>query len=242
MGRLFINKVTPMESPPNGQITVLIADPEPVSRYGLACLIGGNPLFTLAGESGELSKVRELCAARRPAVLIFDPIVEEGLHFIKSVRQQSPETKAVIFTAMGDANSVHRAFQAGACAYVTRRDAIPSLLRAIRDAAAGRRHIAPAAEQSILEKLAGTDGSLEQVTEETLSLREIQIFRLLGEGRRTKETADLLHISVKTVETHYGRIKRKLGLKCGIKLRQRAASFFAQSNHGGTHLFNSLPN
>jgi DNA-binding NarL/FixJ family response regulator len=204
---------------------VVIADAEPVARCGLRHLIESHEALRLCAEAEHLPLARELCVKHKPAVLVLDPAMGDGFAFIRDLRRWSARTQVVAFTALGDAASVQRAFKAGACGYVTRRDPVAALLGAIVGAVSGERHVGPGVERVLLEKLATGGVEMRGEMETTLSMRELEVFRLLGAGRETREVASALRLSVKTIESHQQRIKEKLRLLSGAELRRRAALF-----------------
>lgn len=208
---------------------VLVADSEPVARAGLVHLLNSHSRLRVCAEAEMLDAVRELCLRHKPAVLVLDPAMGDGFTFIKDLPRWSRDTRAVAFTSLGDALSVQRAFKAGVCGYVTRRDPVVAVMTAIVGALTGERHVGPRVENVLLAHLAL--GAVEMRDDETaaLSNRELQIFRLLGSGLGTRAVAEELRLSIKTIETHRQRIKEKLQLTSGTELQRRAVLF-----HGAT--------
>ena len=202
---------------------VLVVDAEAVARFGLVQLINSQALLRVAGEAETLVVARALASRLKPDVVVLDPALGDGVHFIKELTRSKAPPRVVAFTAMEDALSVQRAFQAGVCGYVTRRDPVADLLSAIVAALSGRRHIGPRIARVLLDRLAC--GAVQLSGDETgaLSQRERQVFRLLGSGNSGRAIAAELGVSVKTVETHRQRIKDKLQLKTGAELNRRAA-------------------
>lgn len=206
---------------------VLVADAEPVARCGLVHLINSHPKLRLCAEAETLALARELCSKHKPAVLLLDPAMGDGFSFIKDLPRWSRGTRVVVFTGMSDALAVQRAFKAGACAFVTRRDPVSALMNALVGALTGERHVGPCVEHLLLENLASGTVELHGNDVATLSDRELQIFRLLGRGLGTRAVAMELRVSVKTIETHRQRIKEKLQLANGTELQRRAVLFHA---------------
>jgi len=207
--------------------SVVIADSEPVSRCGLRRLIDSHTSLRVCAEAEQLSAARDLCAQHKPDVVVLDPSMGDGFAFLRDLRRWSARTQAVVFTGLSDATSVQRAFKAGACGYISRRDPVTALMAAIVAATQGERHVGPRIERVLLEKLAIGEVEMAHSMEDMLSARELEVFRLLGEGCATREVAETLHVSVKTIESHQQRIKEKLQLASGAELRQRAAVFVA---------------
>jgi DNA-binding NarL/FixJ family response regulator len=206
----------------NRKVGVLIVDAEAVARYGLVTLINSHASLRVAGETDSLVLASEMASRLKPEVVVVDPALGDGVHFIAELRRSKARPNVVAFTAMEDALSVQRAFQAGVCGYVCRRDPLAAIIAAIVGAAKGERHVGPRVELVLLERLAS--GSVQLSGDETgaLSPRERQVFRALGAGRSVREIAAELGVSVKTIETHRQRIKEKLGIKNGGELNRRA--------------------
>ena len=211
-----------LNMPNSRKANVLVVDAEAVARFGLVQLINSQALLRVVGEAETLPVARELASRLKPDVVVLDPALGDGMHFIKELARSKAQSKVVAFTALEDALSVQRAFQAGVCGYVTRRDPVADLIAAIVAAVDGRRHVGPRIERVLLDRLAC--GAVQLSGDETgvLSQRERQVFRLLGAGHSGRAIASELGVSVKTVETHRQRIKEKLRLKNGAELNRRA--------------------
>lgn len=205
------------------ETNIVIVDAEPVTRLGLFHLINKEPSLRVCGETHCLNVARDLCANHKPRIVIFDPLLGDGLAFIKDLPQWSPETRAVIYTAEVDVLLMQRAFKAGAFGYVYRRDPVNSLLTAIRGALDGHRHVSPQMENVMLGNLA--NGALEMRADgmPSISNRESETLRWLGKGKTNRQIAEEMKVSIKTIETHCQRLKEKLNLHGSAALRQYAA-------------------
>jgi len=206
---------------------VLVVDAEPVSRFGLVSLFTSHKALRIVGEAGTVRTARELCAKLKPHVIVLDPAMDadEGLIFLKEISRWTAKTRAVAFSGREEASYVQQAFSFGACGYIARLDPVPSLMSAVLGAVLGERHVGPRIERVLLDHLAmGVVDFRDRRVEALLSVRERQVFRLVGEGRVPREVADALGLSVKTVESHQHRIKAKLGLDSGAQLRLQAVA------------------
>ena len=217
--------------PNSRKANVLVVDAEAVARFGLVQLIGSQARLRVVGEADTLSVARELASRLKPEVVVLDPALGDGLHFIEELARSKARPQVVAFTAVEDALSVQQAFQAGVCGYVTRRDPVADLIAAIVAAVDGRRHVGPRIECVLLDRLACGSVKLSGDEIAVLSSRERQIFRSLGAGSSVRAIASELGVSVKTVETHRQRIKQKLRLKNGAELNRRAVL----SANGNSH-------
>ncbi|MEO7318275.1 MAG: response regulator transcription factor [Chthoniobacteraceae bacterium] len=213
---------------------VIVADAEAVARFGLVKLIDSHKQLRVCAEAESLSAARELCAKHQPEVVVLDPAMGDGFAFIKDVPRWSPRTRVVAMTGLEDALSVQRAFKAGACGYVTRRDPVAAVIAAILGAVAGERHVGPRVEHVLLERLASGGVEIRDSDEAALSDRELQVFRLLGRGLGTRAVAEELRVSVKTVETHRQRIRGKLHLATGTELQRRAVLYHGANGEDRT--------
>lgn len=183
---------------------VVVADAEPVARLGLIHLINSHARLQVCAEAETVAEAREVCAKWQPDLLVLDPGLSagEGFALIKDLPRWDADARVVAFTSLDDAISIQRAFKAGARAYVTRRDPIETLIAALNGALDGFRYVGPRLQSMLLEHLACGSVELRGPMEAVLSNRELQVYRMLGEGRSTRVVAVELHLSVKTVETH----------------------------------------
>jgi DNA-binding NarL/FixJ family response regulator len=217
--------------PNSRKANVLVVDAEAVARFGLVQLINSQALLRVVGEAETLPVARELTSRLKPEVVVLDLAMGDGVHFIEELVRSKARPKVVAFTALEDALSVQRAFQAGVCGYVTRRDPVADLMAAIVAAVDGKRHVGPRIERVLLERLSCAAVHLGDDEMEVLSQRERQVFRLLGAGHSGRAIAEELGVSVKTVETHRQRIKEKLRLKTGAELNRRAVLAVNGNSH-----------
>jgi DNA-binding NarL/FixJ family response regulator len=138
-----------------------------------------------------------------------------------------PLLPVLVLSMHDDAYYAERALRAGAAGYVSKLDAPDMLVRAIRRVLAGQRHLSERAASAVLASL-GAPRSAERSPIERLSDRELEVFRLIAEGLGTRQVAETLCLSVKTVESHRARIKDKLGIKSSIELAQRAVRLLSE--------------
>lgn len=190
--------------------TILLADDHVLFRQGLAVLVGDRADWRIVGQAGDGEEAVQLAEALRPQIAVLDvemPRVN-GLEAARRIRRVSPDTRIVALSMYGDAHYRDRMFEAGASAYVLKNEAIDDLVVAIDTVLQGRRYVSPAAASGALS---GPQRSAE-VDKTTLSDRERDVLRLLAAGQRTKEIAEQLGISAKTVETYRSRLMLKLGI------------------------------
>ena len=191
-------------------ITVLLADDHVLFRQGLALLVREQGDWEIVGEAGDGAAAVALAEAHRPQIAVLDVEMPgmNGIEATRRIRQAAPETRIVALSMYGDAYYQQQMFAAGASAYVLKNEAIADLVEAIQAALRGERFVSPTARPT-RTTVARRSAELDQ---RVLSDREIEVLRLLVEGRRTKEIAEVLAISAKTVETYRGRLMLKLGI------------------------------
>jgi len=207
--------------------SVVLADAEPVARFGLVKLVNSHADLRVCAEAETVVLAREACAKCKPDVLVIDPQMcgGEGFTLLKELPRWSKGTRAVVFTSRADAGSVQRAFQCGVCAYVTRLDSVLEVMRAISGALNNERHFGSSVEHLLIDSLSAGTIEMRGKIEAKLTEREMQIFRGIGGGRGARAMASDLKVSVKTIETHTQRIKAKLGLIDCAALRREAVLF-----------------
>jgi len=190
--------------------TVLLADDHVLFREGLAVLVGQTTDWHIVGQASDGAEAVQLAEALRPQIAVLDVEMPQmnGLEAARRIRQVSPATRIIALSMYGDVHYRDRMFEAGASAYVLKNEAMDDLVAAIEAVLQGRRYISPAAWSA---PPAGPQRSIE-VDKGTLSDRERDVLRLLAAGQRTKEIAERLGISAKTVETYRSRIMVKLGI------------------------------
>lgn len=207
------------------KLSVLIVDAEPASRHGLTVLCNAQERLRVAGEAGTTRMARDLCRQLQPDLLIIDPAIDggEGLALIKELSRLSKATHAVAFSRLADAGRIEEAFRAGARGYVTRSEEEAELLNVLLAVQNGKQHLSPRAMEVVARGLSNGTVRVSDDALAVLSVRERQIFALLGSGLATREIAAKCGVSVKTVESHVEHLKLKLALKSMPELRKAAA-------------------
>lgn len=197
------------------KIRILLADDHTVMRAGLRSLLERQPDLEVAGEAGDGAQTVELAESENPDVVVMD-IAMPRLNGIEATRQiaaKRPEIPVVILSMHFDESYVLRALKAGARAYLLKDSAEADLISAIRAVCDGRSYFSPAVSKMLLEDyVRQLQEKGEEDSYELLSPREREILQLLAEGRSNKDVANLLNLSLYTVETHRSNILKKLGL------------------------------
>ena len=194
--------------------TVLLVDDHHVVRRGIRALLENEAGIHVVGEAGTGVEAARLTQQLKPDVLIIDLMLADmsGLEVIRQVRKRAPATSAVVLSMYGNDCYVVEALQAGAKAYVLKDSPPEELMRAVREAALGRRYLAPPLSDRAIEVylLRSEDSQLDPY--DMLTSREREVLHLAAQGMTSSETANRLCISPRTVEVHRARVMQKLGL------------------------------
>ena len=194
--------------------TVLLVDDHHVVRRGIRALLENEAGILVVGEAGTGVEAARLTQQLKPDVLIIDLMLADmsGLEVIRQLRKRAPATSAVVLSMYGNDCYVVEALQAGAKAYVLKDSPPEELMRAVREAALGRRYLAPPLSDRAIEVylLRSEDSQLDPY--DMLTSREREVLHLAAQGMTSSETANRLCISPRTVEVHRARVMQKLGL------------------------------
>jgi two-component system response regulator NreC len=195
--------------------TILLADDHHVVRQGLRSLLEAEPDFSVVGETGDGLEAAQLVERLRPHVLVLDLMMPglNGLEVTRRVSQRSPQTRIVILSMHANEAHVLEALRAGASAYVLKESTAAELVRAVREAVAGRRYLSPPLSERAIETYVQKAESAALDSYERLTAREREVLHLVVEGHTNAEIADRLFISRRTVETHRANLMRKLDLR-----------------------------
>jgi two-component system response regulator NreC len=197
------------------QTRILLADDHIVMRNGLRLLLERQPHLTVVGEAADGREAVAMAASERPNVVIMD-IAMPHLNGVEAARQivnQAPDTAVAILSMHSDESYVIRSLKAGARAYLLKDSAEADLLEAIQAICEGKNFFSPAVRRILKEDYMrqldemGADDSYELLT-----TREREVLQLVAEGKSNKEVANLLNLSLYTVETHRTHILQKLNL------------------------------
>src|SRR5271168_3731637 len=207
-----------------GKRTVFVVDDHPLLRQGLALLINQQQDLEVCGEAEEAQAAMQAIARKRPDILIVDISLNgpDGLDLLKTIRASYPDLPVLILSMHDEAIYAERALRARANGYIMKQEATEKVLVALRRILAGDIYLSEKMANKLLHQyISGAPADLNSRLS-ALSDRELEVFRLIGEGRGTRQIAESLHLSIKTVETYQAHIKEKLSLHSGRELVQHA--------------------
>ena len=213
-------------APASRKRNVLIVDDHPLLRDGLAKVINQQPDLAVCGEAADARAGLAAAAKLRPDVVIADLTMDEGngLDLIKDLHLRQPGLPVLVLSMHHENLYAERAVRAGARGYVMKREPVAAVLAALRKVLAGQMALS---EEIVLRMLDAPARARKAAASpaEVLSDRELEVFRLLGQGSGTRQIAEKLRLATSTVESYRAGIKQKLGLARATELVARAAQF-----------------
>jgi DNA-binding NarL/FixJ family response regulator len=197
------------------QIQILLADDHSVMRTGLRLVLERQEDFRVVGEASDGREAVALAQRHKPGVVVMD-VTMPNLNGIEAARQIAtalPQTAIVMLSMHSDESYVLRALKAGARGYLLKESAESDLIAAVRSVYAGKAFFSPAVSRMLVEDYVRElkDREIED-SYELLTTREREILQLVAEGKSNKDVANLLNLSLYTVETHRGNLMEKLNL------------------------------
>ncbi len=211
---------------------VLIVDDHPAVREALTIRIAAQPDLEVCGEAADVNEALRLAAATDPDVAVIDIALQtgSGIDLIKRLKARNEQFRAIVWSMYSEDLYAERALRAGAMGYITKAQATGKIIEAIRQVLAGKVYLSPAMTAKLLKRVVGpAGGSTGRSPLDTLSDRELEVFRQIGQGAKTQEIAAQLHLSIKTVETYRDRIREKLDLKDGTELARCATQWVLEN-------------
>ncbi len=204
--------------------TVFIVDDHPLLRQGLALLIDREADLTVCGEAEEAQAALMAIGEKKPDILIVDISLNgpDGLDLLKNLRMLYPDLPVLILSMHDESIYAERALRARANGYIMKQEATEKVLVAVRRILDGEIYLSDRMANKLLHQYVSGASADAHSQLSTLSDRELEVFRLIGEGRGTRQIAEKLHLSIKTVETYQAHIKDKLSLRSGRELVQHA--------------------
>jgi DNA-binding NarL/FixJ family response regulator len=223
---------------------VLLVDDHPIVRQGLAQMVDREPDLIVCGEAGDALSALHSIALLKPDIVLLDISLNgpSGVEILRSIRQTDKTLRVLVLSMHDETVYAERALRAGANGYIMKQEATEKVLEAMRRILGGDVYVSESVGNKMLKRFVGGPAALRQSPVDTLTDRELEVFRLIGEGHGTRQISDQLCLSVKTVETYQSHIKEKLGLKNARELVQYAIQWAMGENQSPENPQSALGN
>jgi DNA-binding NarL/FixJ family response regulator len=208
--------------------TVFVVDDHPIVREGLAQMINRESDLTVCGEAEEMHGALQMIDALKPDILIVDISLNgpDGLDLLKNIRARDPRLPVLILSMHDESIYAERALRAGANGYIMKQEATEKVLVALRRILSREIYVSSRIASKMLQQfVGGTPSAGMHSPLDGLSDRELEVLRLMGDCHATRQIAEELHLSVKTVESYQAHLKEKLSLKNLRELVQYAVQW-----------------
>lgn len=216
-----------MNKPKDNRRRVLLVEDHAVVRFGIAQLINRQSDLIVCGEEEDASRALSAISTQRPDLVIADISLKDssGLELMRNIKAQYPGMPILVVSVHDESIYAEIAFRAGALGYLMKQEALDKILIAIRRVLEGNIYVSDVLAARMLQQQVRGQTDVNESPVKSLSDRELEVFQLIGQWKKTKEIAQELHLSVKTVEYYREQIKRKLNLRDAAELTQHATSW-----------------
>lgn len=221
------------QSKTEGLKQVLVVDDHPIVRHGVVQLINQTHGLEVAAQAGTAAEALEIAQNDALDLAVVDVSLQgvSGLELVKQIRERGIEMPILVMSMHDESFYAERALRAGAQGYVMKQRATAEIATAIERVLAGDLYLSDALSAKLLRRVVDGDEGGEPGGASQLSDRELEVLQLLGQGVPTREVADRLNLSVKTIESYRANIKRKLDLKNATELMQYAVKWVQTSGN-----------
>jgi len=218
---------TKQAEPTDSRKRILLVDDHAVVRFGIAQLINRQSDLVVCGEEEDARKALDAIMRLKADLIIADLSLKDssGLELIRNIKAQFPALPILVVSVHDETVYAEIAFRAGALGYLMKQEALEKIITAIRRVLSGSVYVSDALGAKMLQQQVRGHTDIQQPAIKSLSDREVEVFHLIGQWKKTKEIAGELHLSVKTVEYYREQIKRKLNLKDASELTQYATAW-----------------
>jgi len=209
----------------------MIVDDHSMVREGLRLRISAFPDLEVCGEATSEEEAMSLIKETNPHLIIVDISLKSGhgIELIKRVKSSHPSIKMLVSSGFQESLYAERALRAGALGYLNKQDSGEKVIEAIRTVLRGERYVSPETTQRLVSQALGNKRASTNPMD-LLTDRELEIFRMIGQGRTSGAIAEGLYLSSHTIDTHRENIKRKLGLKNAAELNRQAVQFLLENS------------
>jgi DNA-binding NarL/FixJ family response regulator len=211
------------------QTRILLIDDHPLLRTGIGQLISQQKDFAICGEVDDSLKALDAIQDKNPDIVILDITLKKmsGIEVLKHIKVRFPKVKVLILSMHDETLYAPRALRAGASGYIMKQEAAENVIAALRKINSGEVYISERMATQMLSRMVGGRATPISSPVDLLSDRELEVFTLLGRGDGTRDIAEKLNLSVKTIESHRAHIKEKLNLKNATELVRHAVQWVA---------------
>ncbi len=206
---------------------ILLVDDHAVVRYGIAQLINRESDMIVCGEEEDAAHALTAIEKLRPALVIADISLKDssGLELMRNIKAQFTKLPVLVVSAHDESVYAEVAFRAGALGYMMKQEALEKIVTAIRRVLSGNIYVSEALASKMLQQQIRGKTDVQDSPVKSLSDRELEVFQLIGQWKKTSEIAQELHLSIKTIEYYREQIKHKLNLKNSSELTQHATAW-----------------
>jgi DNA-binding NarL/FixJ family response regulator len=217
-------KPTPVK---DNRTRILLVDDHAVVRFGIAQLINRQSDLVVCGEEEDAANALSAIAKLNPELVIADISLKDssGLELMRNIKAQYSKLPVLVVSTHDESIYAEIAFRAGALGYLMKQEALEKILTAIRRVLSGNIYVSDALAAKMLQQQIRGKTDIQESPVKGLSDRELEVFQLIGQWKKTSEIAQELHLSIKTIEYYREQIKRKLNLKNSAELTQHATSW-----------------
>jgi len=220
--------------PAKSRTRILVVDDHPAVREALASRIGGQSDLEVCGEAEDIHEALHLIETTKPDLAVVDISLKtgNGIDLIKRVRSRNDQVRILVWSMHPESLYAERSLRAGAMGYINKDQATDRIIDAIREILAGKVYLSSSMAEKLLQRTVGMKRArLDRSPVDTLSDRELEVFRLIGQGVKTANIAARLHVSLGTIWTYRDRIRTKLDLDDGTKLEHFATQWILETEN-----------
>ncbi len=223
--------------PASAKKRIFLLEDHCVVREGLRLYLQQEPDMEVCGEASEAAAALDAIEKLQPDAVVSDVSLPgmNGIEFLKNLKARFPSIPAVVLSMHHESVYAERALRAGALGYVMKKESTAVVVKALRKALAGDYYVSDKVTGSIFHKALlkpGAGKMSEPSPVDLLSDRELEVFELLGAGKSTRDIAEALRLSPKTVESHRAHIKEKLHLDTATEMLQHATLWVEHAGAG----------
>jgi DNA-binding NarL/FixJ family response regulator len=211
-------------------VRIVVVDDHPLFRHGLIQLLNSDDGFSVCGEASSAGEAMDIIRKVKPHLVIADLGLKgtNGIELTKMIIAEFPQLPVLILSMHDESLYAVRSLRAGARGYVTKQEALGSVLEAVREVMDGHTYLSPKMASQVISKVVVNRVAPDEEITDRLSDRELEVLELIGGGKEVKAIAKALNLSPKTVETHRTHIKEKLNLQNARQVARFATQWVAE--------------